>query len=92
MNLGAAGIFIIGAEVAKIGKLKSKKNAKKIRFYFQEFEKLAFWAPLNVDAPFVCFEPWNGISKKYVDPIEKKGLLEVEPNQEYECSFTIEVI
>lgn len=27
MNLGAAGIFIIGAEVAKIGKLKSKKNA-----------------------------------------------------------------
>ena len=40
----------------------------------------------------MCFEPWNGISKNYVDPIEKKGLLEVEPNQEYECSFTIEVI
>lgn len=84
--------FVMKGLVSNYVELKSKKNAKKIRFYFQEFEKLAFWAPLNVDAPFVCFEPWNGISKKYVDPIEKKGLLEAEPNQEYECSFTIEVI
>ncbi len=84
--------FVMKGLASNYIELKSKKNPKKIRFYFKEFEKLALWAPLKVNAPFVCFEPWNGISKKYVLSLEEKGLLELEPNQEFECSYTIEII
>ncbi len=72
--------------------LKSKNHNKVIRFYFSEFKKFAIWSPLVVDAPFVCFEPWNGISKHYVLEIEKKGILELEKNQTFSCSYVIEVL
>lgn len=71
--------------------LKSKTNTKVVRFYFQEFKKLAIWSTLNVDSPFVCFEPWNGISKRYVDPIEEKGILELEAKDTFKCSYVIEI-
>lgn len=72
--------------------LKSKHHNKAIRFYFSEFKKFAIWSPLVVDAPFVCFEPWNGISQKYVDPIEEKGVLELDPKEQFDCSYWIELI
>lgn len=27
---------------------------------FEDFSSVAFWTPMNVQAPFLCIEPWNG--------------------------------
>ncbi len=84
--------FVMEGLKSKYIDLKSYKNDTTLRFYFDEFKKFAIWSQLSVDAPFVCFEPWNGISKKYVDPIEEKGVLELESNNTFECSYTIEIV
>lgn len=72
--------------------LMSKNHNKKIRFYFHDFQILAIWSTLNVDSPFVCLEPWNGLRKEIVPDLEKMGILELEPREQYTCGYTIEVI
>lgn len=71
--------------------LLSKNHQKGIRFYFQEFKTLAIWSTLHVDAPFVCLEPWNGLIQNFVEDLEEMKVLELNPNETFECKYQIEV-
>ena len=58
------------------------------------FPILAFWTPEKIDAPFICIEPWLGMSKK-VDkdlPFNKRdAIMNIAPNKKRLLSYTIKV-
>lgn len=43
-------------------KLYSTKSGHGVQVDFNEFDAIAFWTPTKMDAPFLCIEPWNGMS------------------------------
>lgn len=70
------------------------KNGQGVKFSFENFSTLCVWTPHN-DAPFVCIEPWQGYNdlvdsdKQYA---HKADLVHLKPNEEYRCSYTIELL
>ena len=72
----------------------TNRNKQGIKFSFENFSTLAIWTPHN-DAPFVCIEPWQGYNdvidsdKQYA---HKADLVHLKPNEEYRCSYTIEIL
>ena len=40
--------------------IKCNKDSSKLTLDYKGFQYIAFWSPKN--APFVCLEPWYGIS------------------------------
>jgi len=72
--------------------LKNVKNTQEIRVQFDDFNYLGIWAKSN--APFVCIEPWLGItdaengSGKFED---KEGLLTLESDTTFKAAYSIEV-
>ena len=62
-------------------KLVHQDTKKGIRFDFPDYQSVAFWTPVKLDAPFLCIEPWNAgtlaqvpntnmLEKKYVQYLE----------------------
>lgn len=78
--------------------LQSKKiaileNGKPIlNFHFRDFHNFGIWTKLN--APFICLEPWLGYSDTLTNNgnlLKKEAIQFVEPLQEFNCSFKIEI-
>lgn len=70
--------------------LVTKHSDKRVSVDISEAEYLVIWSV--PDAPFLCIEPWNGIS----DPIdfngdisEKEGIIGLLPNKCYSFNHTI---
>lgn len=88
--------FINNAIVFTNMKSKSlylKKNGEKLlKFTFGDFKYLGIWSSIG-DAPFVCFEPWYN-TPDYVNSSkefkEKKDIIELEPEEEFEVGFSVE--
>lgn len=72
--------------------LKNVKNSTEIQVQFDDFNYLGIWAKSN--APFVCIEPWLGItdaengSGKFE---EKEGMLTLEANNVFKAMYSIEI-
>lgn len=72
--------------------LKNVKNSTEIRVQFDDFNYLGLWAKSN--APFVCIEPWLGITDaenstgKFED---KEGLLTLEATKTFKALYSIEI-
>lgn len=52
------------------------------------------WTPRDKDAPFICLEPWIGMSKKVEKdlPFEKRdAIMKISPDKKRLLSYTIEV-
>ena len=69
-----------------------KDNGKKLlKFNFDKFKYLGIWS--QEGAPFVCFEPWYN-TPDYVNSTkefkEKKNIIELEPEKEFNISFSVE--
>lgn len=78
--------------------LQSKKiaileNGKPIlNFHFRDFHNFGIWTKLN--APFICLEPWLGYSDTLTNNgnlLKKEAIQFVEPLQEFNCNFKIEI-
>lgn len=78
--------------------LQSKKiaileNGKPIlNFHFRDFHNFGIWTKLN--APFICLEPWLGYSDTLINNgnlLKKEAIQFVEPLQEFNCNFKIEI-
>jgi len=72
---------------------QSKKSQKSVSLHFDGFPYLGIWSRRD-DAPFLCLEPWYGVadtkdSKGIFE--EKVGINKLAPNEEFECSYVIEV-
>ena len=70
-----------------------KKDGEKIlKFNFEQFKYLGIWSQIG-EAPFVCFEPWYN-TPDYVNSTkefkDKKDIIELKPEEEFNLSFSVE--
>lgn len=79
------------SEVTFVYKPTQKKY---LRVRFHNFPYLGIWSAKSESVtPFVCIEPWYGITDRAdhnKQLLEKEGLIKLEPQQTFNCSFTIE--
>ena len=72
--------------------LKTDKHTKSVTLSYENFPYLGVWTQVN--APFVCIEPWKGLADKTTatgDIREKEGILSLEPGKKFECEYFISV-
>lgn len=75
--------------------LKSKKSGNKLLVEYPNFNLIAFWSRGELSSPFICIEPWSGMSNKYtttpVEFTEHTGLnyLEVGKTMKRDIKMTI---
>ncbi len=73
--------------------LKSYKNDRTIKVDYEGFPYLGIWSKED-GAPFICIEPWYGITDfqdfdgEFKD---KKGVLELEPSGVFKCSYSLTI-
>ena len=70
--------------------LKSNVNNNKISLHFSDFNYLGIWAKPN--APFVCIEPWLGITDDINSTGEiehKEGILNLETKKSFTAEYSI---
>ena len=73
--------------------IKTDKSPHGLHFNFEGFPYMGIWAA--TDAPFVCIEPWCGItdSATHNQKIEdKEGIIALEPAKTWSKSWSIECI
>ena len=73
-------------------RLRSKNHSTYLQVDFDDFNYLGLWAKPN--APFICIEPWLGISDSVnttKELTEKEGILSLEPLKEKLSMFSINV-
>jgi galactose mutarotase-like enzyme len=71
--------------------LGSSNHAKGLHFRFSNFPFFGIWAAK--DAPFVCLEPWCGISDSTSHNqqlADKEGIVSLAPNAGWERSWSVE--
>ncbi len=76
--------------------LKSQRatltGAKSISVGIEGFPFLGIWSPQN-SAPFVCIEPWYGVTDKIGvigELTNKEGIQKLEPGRTFKCTYYIE--
>lgn len=70
--------------------IKNNKNSKSLEVDFKGFPYVAFWS--KPKAPFVCIEPWYGISdfEKTSGKLEEKvGILKLEKDEKFSAKLII---
>lgn len=90
-----AGMFGDGAYIFDSLKsasvaLKGRNTSKSVTVSFPGFPQLGIWAPPG--APFVCIEPWFGISEATDftgDLTVKKGILNLQPGGVFTSEYKI---
>lgn len=58
------------------------------------FPVLGIWTNYEAKAPFICIEPWLGVSKKVekdLDFEERDAIMSIDPNKELTLTYTISV-
>lgn len=76
-------------------KLLSKQSGHGIEFAFPSYETIAFWTPIGKEAPFLCMEPWNGLTLDQIhetDFEKKKYIQTLMPLQKKEYVFRFKPI
>jgi galactose mutarotase-like enzyme len=74
--------------------IRSKNNDKALIVEFEEFTYMGIWAPKD-GAPFVCIEPWFGHAdyEEFKGEFsEKEGIISLEVEKEFSCTYKITVI
>ncbi len=91
-NLFEEDAIIFKNTKSNIVSIKCNKNSNKLMYDYTGFPYVAFWSP--VKAPFVCIEPWYGISD-YVNTngkIEEKiGIEKLLSNDEFNAKMKVTV-
>lgn len=70
--------------------LKSHKHDRSLTLDFKQFPYLGLWT--QPGAPFVCIEPWMGLADSVDasgDIREKTGIISLDPQQKWECEYSI---
>jgi len=74
--------------------LKSDRSSRFVKVGIEGFPYLGIWSKPKTKAPYVCIEPWYGVTDekdtaKSFD--QKKGIQQLTGNSEFECNSYIEV-
>lgn len=73
-------------------KLASVKTGRGVEVEFGDFDFIAFWTPIGLNAPFLCIEPWCGVAvcSDEGDEFEKKrGVKHLEVGEQKSFQMTI---
>ena len=84
-------IIMKGMTSSKISLMKKSTGRRILRMDFSEFPYLAVWS--KPGAPFICIEPWHGISDSIKSSgifTEKTSIVLLRPNEEFDCKYTVE--
>ena len=84
-------LIMKGMTSSKISLKKKSTDRKLLTMDFSEFPYLAVWS--KPGAPFVCIEPWHGLSDSVKCSgifTEKTAMIMLKPNQEFDCKYTVE--
>ena len=79
---------------SRTASLKHSVTNKGIRVEYPDFVSIAFWTPAAKQAPFLCFEPWNGASifADEEDHLEQKRdiqILNAGESREYRLKLSV---
>lgn len=84
--------IIMKGMTSKRVSLKRHSTGKKVlTMDFSEFPYLAVWS--KPGAPFVCIEPWHGMSDSTKSSgifAEKNAMIFLKPKQSFDCKYTVE--
>lgn len=74
--------------------LKTDQSNRFVKVGIEDFPYLGIWSKPDINVPYVCIEPWYGItdekdSEKTYD--QKKGIQRLDVNGVFECSSYIQV-
>ncbi|MFK7900551.1 MAG: aldose 1-epimerase family protein [Cyclobacteriaceae bacterium] len=73
--------------------LHTSTKKEYLSLHFQGFPSLGIWSK-NSSSPFVCIEPWYGISDYHNHDqqlINKKGIISLEAGKVFDCQYAVEV-
>lgn len=72
--------------------IRSKKHDNFVRVNFEGWPYLGIWSKPKTNAPYVCIEPWYGITSGLEEEnfINKKGICSLEAGQRFDCSYSIQ--
>lgn len=91
-NLFENDALILKEHLSNKVSLKSKKSTTCLSVEYVDFPYLGIWAKPN--APFVCIEPWLGISDSCdtdQDFKTKEGILKLDKQSSFKASYTITI-
>lgn len=75
--------------------LVNRSTGHGLRFEFSSFDAIGFWTPNNIDSPFICLEPWNGLPGNVRETSvlkDKKYARVIAPGESFVTSYTMTVI
>jgi galactose mutarotase-like enzyme len=86
------GIFLSGMpnEIS----LRAKNSKRYLKMSYKNASVLGLWHAPDVDAPYICIEPWKGIpsTQGIVDDFSsKREFVFLNKNQSFTLEYTIEV-
>lgn len=84
-------LIMKGITSKRISLKDKKENKVLLTMEFEEFPYLAVWS--KPGAPFICIEPWHGISDTIKSSgifTEKNDIIFISPNHSFECKYTVE--
>ncbi|WP_395360411.1 aldose 1-epimerase family protein [Gaetbulibacter aestuarii] len=68
-------------------------NKKYLKVTFRNYPYLGIWSAGN--SPFVCVEPWHGISDNYDHNKkleQKEGIIPLKASRVFQCNFSIQIL
>jgi galactose mutarotase-like enzyme len=74
--------------------LTNSLDDRSVSVTWKDMPFFGLWSPYPAEAPFVCIEPWCGVTDDDGtdgDISTKFGINELEPEGRFECEFTIEI-
>lgn len=83
-------IIMKGISSSKISLMHKYRQKPILTMDFSDFPYLGVWSKPN--APFVCIEPWHGMSDTIKSTgifTEKTECMILKPGESYECRFTV---
>lgn len=88
------GLIIIDNQDIETVTLSSDKTDHGVRVHMAEFPYLCLWTKDDMDAPFLCIEPFHGLPDVDGEPgqlVDKEGMIILAPGETNTTSFTIEI-
>jgi galactose mutarotase-like enzyme len=87
------GVIILTNLKSKAVSLRSRKSDRSISIHFEGFPYLGIWSASG-GAPFVCIEPWCGITDNAGpsrDIFQKEGVRRLAPHEVFCCAFFLDL-
>ncbi|MBR2787160.1 MAG: aldose 1-epimerase family protein [Clostridia bacterium] len=90
-SFNSDAIIMKGMTSTKISLMRKSTGKRVLRMDFSEFPYLAVWS--KPGAPFVCIEPWHGMSDSIKSSgifAEKTSIVSLRPKESFDCKYTVE--